>query len=81
MEEEVKSKLYYVTNNMKALRARNGFKQEDVANILEVTRATYCGYETNPHKVPLEVIYKLSVIFKCKVSDFFVEYNVTESHI
>lgn len=80
MEEELKLKLNYVTNNMKSLRMRNGLNQEDVANILNVTRVTYCGYETNPQKVPLETFYNLSLIFKCKISDFFVEYNVTNSH-
>jgi len=76
----MKNKLIYVTNNIKSLRNRVGLKQEEVANLLGVSRITYCSYETTPQKVTIEILYKLSSIFKCRLSDFFTEIDVTLSN-
>lgn len=72
-------KLNFITNNMKSLRARVGMSQEDVANYLGISRASYCDYEVNPSKVKIETLKKLSMLFRCNISDFFVELNVTNS--
>lgn len=72
-------KLNFITNNMKSLRARVGMSQEDVANYLGISRTSYCDYEVNPSKVKVETFKKLSVLFKCNIADFFIEFNVTNS--
>jgi len=75
----MREKLQYVTNNIKSCRTRIGLSQEQTAEKLNVSRATYCDYEVNPQKVKIETLAKLSIIFKCKISDFFAEFNVTKS--
>lgn len=69
--------LLYITNNMKSYRARAGYLQEQVAELLGVSRTTYCDYEVNPQKVKIETFKKLSEIYNCKLSDFFLEAKVT----
>lgn len=69
----------FITNNMKSYRARAGYLQEQVAELLGVSRATYCDYEVNPQKVKIETFKRLSEIYGCKLSDFFLENQVTVS--
>ena len=76
----MEEKLNYVTNNMKSLRVRLGLSQDEVAKRMHVTRVTYCNYETNPQKVTLGILYELSEILKCKLSDFFIELSVTKGN-
>lgn len=77
----MKEKLQYVTNNIKSYRIRAGLSQKKAAEMLNVSRFTYCGYEVNPQKVKVETLQKMSIIFKCKISDFFVELDDTISDI
>lgn len=74
-------KLTYITNNMKSLRMRCGLSQEETADLLGVSRTTYCDYETNPLKVKIETFKKLSEIFNCELFEFFLQNNVTKSVI
>lgn len=74
-------KLAYITNNMKSLRIRSGYSQEETADLLGVSRTTYCDYETNPQKVKIETFKKLSEIFNCELFEFFLNSNVTKSVI
>lgn len=76
----MKDKLKYISNNMKSLRNRVGFTQDKMAKLLEISRVTYCDYEVNPQKVKIETFQQIADILKCKLSDFFVEYDVTESN-
>jgi len=75
----MKEKLSFVSNNMKSFRARANLTQEDTAKLLGVSRATYNDYEVNPQNVKIETFSKLSKIFHCRIVDFFVEINVTNS--
>lgn len=75
----MKEKLRYITNNMKSYRNRLGYTQEQMADLLNVSRATYCDYETNPQNVRIEVFKKMADILQCDLSDFFIAINVTNS--
>lgn len=75
----MKDKLKYITNNMKSYRMRAGYSQDKLADLLGVSRATYCDYEVNPQKVKVETFDKMSRILNCNLVDFFVEYDVTNS--
>lgn len=77
----MEEKLKHITNNLKAYRARAGYTQEDVANLLGITRATYCNYEVNPAKVDVGTLQKIADILHCNLSDFFVLNVVTNSNI
>lgn len=75
----MKEKLSYITNNIKSFRARAGYSQEQMAELLDVSRATYCDYEVNPQKVKVETLTNIADVLKCNLSDFFVEFKVTDS--
>lgn len=76
----MKDKLKYVSNNLKSYRIRAGYTQDKMAELLGISRVTYCDYEVNPQKVKVETLQQIADVLKCKLSDFFVEYNVTESN-
>jgi len=80
-EDVVKEKLKYVSNNIKSYRVRLGLTQDNLADLLGVSRITYCDYEVNPQKVKVETLQQIADILKCNLSDFFVENNVTNSNI
>lgn len=77
----MKEKLKYVSNNMKSYRARAGFSQDKMADLLGISRVTYCDYEVNPQKVKIETFQQIADILKCELSDFFIEFDVTKSNI
>ena len=76
----MKEKLQYISNNLKMYRTRIGYTQEKIANILNISRATYCDYEVNPQKLKIETLQDIADVLKCDLSDFFVQINVTESN-
>lgn len=76
----MKDKLKYVSNNLKSYRIRAGYTQDKMAELLGISRVTYCDYEVNPQKVKVETLQQIADVLKCKLSDFFVEYNVTKSN-
>lgn len=75
----MKEKLKYISNNLKSYRARMGYSQDQIADLLNISRATYCDYEVNPQKVKIETYVKIADILNCKLSDFFVHNNATNS--
>lgn len=76
----MKEKLKYVSNNLRSYRARAGYTQDKVAEILGISRITYCDYEVNPQKVKVEMLQQIADVLNCKLSDFFAENNVTYSN-
>ena len=74
-----KEQLKFVTNNMKSYRNRLGYTQEKMADLLGVSRTTYCDSETNPQNVRIETFKKMADILQCELSDFFIVFNVTTS--
>lgn len=73
----MKEKLKFVSNNLKWARTRAGLSQEEAAQKINVSRATYCDYEVNPQKVKIETLMKLSILYKCSLKEFFLENDVT----
>lgn len=76
----MKEKLRYISNNIKSFRVKSGLTQEKMAELLGVSRVTYCDYEVNPQKVKIETFQQIADILNCNLSDFFVETNVTYSN-
>ena len=76
----MKEKIEIISNNIRSYRIRAGLKQYEVANILGVSRTTYNDYEVNPKKLKIETLEKMATIFNCKIADFFIVSNVTESN-
>lgn len=77
----MKEKVEYISNNIKSYRARLGYTQEKMAELLGISRNTYCDYEVNPQKVRVETLQQIADILMCKLSDFFAELIVTKSNI
>lgn len=67
-------------NNFKSLRVRSGLIQEEVAKMLGISRQQYMTYENNPNIIKIDILLKLSKIFKCDVNEFFLNIVVNESY-
>lgn len=77
----MQDKLNIISNNLKSARTKIGLSQKEMAELLGVSRATYCDYEVNPQRVKMETYLKISEILKCNLIDFFIEPNVAKSDI
>ena len=66
-------------NNFKSLRVRSGLIQEEVAKMLGISRQQYITYENNPNIIKIDILLKLSKIFKCDINEFFLNINITEN--
>lgn len=66
-------------NNFKSLRVRSGLIQEEVAKMLGISRQQYITYENNPNMIKIDILLKLSKIFKCDINEFFLNIN-TENY-
>ncbi|MBS6106699.1 MULTISPECIES: helix-turn-helix transcriptional regulator [Anaerococcus] len=58
-------------NNIKNLRKEKGLRQEDLAEILEVSRQTIIAIENDKYDPSLELALKISDYFAMKVNDIF----------
>jgi len=58
-------------NNIKELRKSNNLRQEDLAEILGVTRQTIIAIENNKYDPTLELAMKISEYFGKSVNDIF----------
>lgn len=52
---------------LKEIRKLNKLRQEDVANILNVERSTYTGWENGKSTIPLKQLIKICNFFKCSI--------------
>ena len=62
-----------IANNIRAERNRAKYTQEFVAEKLEISTKTYISYEEDAQNVKATTLYKLSLIFGCNVSAFYLE--------
>lgn len=76
----MKDKLNYISNNLKSYRVKMGYTQENMAELLGITRTTYCDYEVNPSKLNIEKLTNIAQILRCDLSSFFIKPNVTSSN-
>ena len=58
-------------NKIKELRKANGLRQEDLAEVLNVTRQTIIAIENNKYDPTLELAMKISTFFGISVNDIF----------
>lgn len=56
---------------LKIIRLQNNLKQQQVADVLGISRSAYCSYEIGRRAVDLETVLKLSRFYKIPV-DIFV---------
>lgn len=60
---------------IKALRARIGLTQKEVANIMGVNKSTYGSWENYKTYPDAMQLLKLSNIFKCSLDTFYFPLN------
>ena len=58
-------------NNIKVLRKSRNLRQEDLAEILSVTRQTIIAIENNKYDPTLELAMKISEYFGVSVNEIF----------
>ena len=58
-------------NNIKNLRKEKGLRQEDLAEILGVSRQTIIAIENDKYDPSLELALKISDYFAMKINDIF----------
>ena len=58
-------------NKIKELRRNKNLRQEDLANILGVTRQTIIAIENNKYDPTLELAMKISEYFEKSVNEIF----------
>jgi putative transcriptional regulator len=58
-------------NKIKELRKAKGLRQEDLAEVLNVTRQTIIAIENNKYDPTLELAMKISTFFGISVNDIF----------
>lgn len=59
-------------NNIRNLRKDKGLRQEDLAQILGVTRQTINAIENDKYNPTLELAMKLARFFESSVEDIFI---------
>lgn len=69
-----------ITNNIKELRALNGIAQEELANAIDVTRATISSIEKGKYNPSLELAYKIAIYFNKDIQKIFKLENTHEKN-
>ena len=61
-----------IAANIRAERSRANLFQEEVADKLGLTRRTYITYEEDASTIKMSTLIKLSEIFSCDISAFYL---------
>lgn len=64
-----------MTNRIKELRKAQGYRQEDLAEALGVSRQTIIAIENNKYNPTLELAMKMARYLKTTVEDLFIIEN------
>lgn len=67
-------------NRIKKLRLKNNLNQEELAQILEVNRSTYTGWELGTNTIPLRKLFELSNYYKISI-DYITGLNKNNNYI
>lgn len=59
-------------NNIKVLREKFNFTQEELGVLLKVSRQTIISLEKEKYNPSITLAFKLSEVFKCKIEDIFI---------
>jgi putative transcriptional regulator len=58
-------------NNLRELRQLNSMTQEDLANLLNVSRQTIISIESGRYNPSLELAFRISAIFRLPIEKIF----------
>ncbi len=63
---------------LRKFRNDNGYNREFIANHLGITERTYASYERGEHDIPMEVMYKLALLYRVTLTKLI---DFKEAHI
>lgn len=69
-----------LNERIKFIRLKHNYKQEDIANLLSVSRVTYTKYETGKRGIPTEVIIGLAKIYSL-TTDFILGLSAKPDYV
>lgn len=58
-------------NKLKSLRAEHGFNQQDMADILNISRTSYCNKEIGKNKFNIYEAKQIAELFNSSIDDIF----------
>lgn len=59
-------------NNIKNLRTEYNYTQDDLAEILDVSRQTIISLEKGRYNPSINLAFKVSRVFNCRIEDIFI---------
>ena len=59
--------------NLKIIREQNGLTQQQLADVLGISRSAYCGYETGRRTPDIETLEKIVKFYNMPVEVFFTK--------
>ncbi|MFC0469113.1 helix-turn-helix transcriptional regulator [Halalkalibacter kiskunsagensis] len=59
-------------NVLKEVRKKHNFSQEQLAQLLNVSRQTIISIEKDRYNPSLELAFSIARIFNCKIEDIFI---------
>lgn len=65
-----------IQNRIQELRAEKGLTQQDLADAVDVTRATIIALEKGSYNPSLELAFRLAKFFKIGIENIFYEKGV-----
>jgi len=60
-----------IANRVRAYRKKNGYSQEQISDIIGLTRVSYVNMEAGRQAIAAVYIYNLCRVFKCKPTALF----------
>jgi putative transcriptional regulator len=61
-----------VKNNLEELRKKRGIKQEDLANVLKVSRQTISSLENGRYNPSIILAFKIAEYYNKKIEEIFI---------
>lgn len=65
-----------IANRLKYYRVMNGLSQRDLAKLLSVTQTVIYKYETGRYKIPSNILFYISYLFKIPVEDMYRDIEI-----
>lgn len=68
-----------ISRNIKSCREKRGKTQDDIANIMAITKQTYLKIENNPMTYSINKLNDVANAIGCNIDEFFLKNNFTKS--
>lgn len=77
----MKEKFKILGRRLKFIRMKRGISQGDMAEMLGLSQTNLSNMESGKTAVTTQNLFKLSEVFKCKISDFFIDFDTEAAEI